>query len=83
MITTQHQTATNNFTAVQKKALQRFKKKLAQELPALRVAWAQPYSDTIIDLHLEYDKRTYRKSVKAAKLAIEAGEETGVMIILR
>jgi hypothetical protein len=83
MIANQQQTATNNFTAVQKKTLQRFKKKLAQEMPNLRVAWALPFKDSIIELHLEYNKRTYRKSLKAAKLAIEAGEETGVMIILR
>ena len=83
MITSQHQTPTNNLTAPQKKTLQRFKKKLAQEMPNLRIEWALPFKDSIIELHLEYDKRTYRKSIKAAKLAIEAGEETGVIIILR
>jgi len=83
MITNQHQTAMNGFTAVQRRTLQRFKKKLAQEMPNLRIEWALPFKDSIIELHLEYDKRTYRKSLKAAKLAIAAGEETGVMIILR
>jgi hypothetical protein len=34
-------------------------------------------------LHPETDKRTYRNSVKAAQLAIAAGEETGVTIILK
>ncbi len=73
----------NHFTPLQKKSLQRFKRKLAQEMPALRIAWVQPYNDTIIELHLEYDKRTYRRSLQASKLAVEVAEETGIMIIFR
>jgi hypothetical protein len=83
MIATLDAAANNDLTAVQKKTLQRFKKKLAQELPALRVAWVHPYNDSIIELHLEYDKRTYRKSLKASKLAVEVADETGVTIIFR
>lgn len=83
MITTQHQMATNNFSAVQKKTLQRFKKKLAQEMPNLLIAWAQPYNDTIIELHIDYDKHTYRKSLKASKLAFEVEEKTGITMIFR
>lgn len=60
-----------------------FKKKLAQEKPELHIAWVQPYNDTIIDLHIEYDKRTYRKSLKASKLAWEVGEKTDVTIVFR
>jgi hypothetical protein len=73
----------DHFSPIQRRTLQRFKKKLAQELPALRVAWAQPYNDTIIELHLEYDKRTYRKIIKASKVATEVEDETGVTIIFR
>ena len=64
--------------AAQRKAVRLFKKKLAQEMPELHIAWGQPYNDTIIDLHIEYDKRTYRKSLKASKLACEVGEKTDV-----
>jgi hypothetical protein len=83
MINHHNKATTNNMSAVQRKTLQRFQKRLAQALPNFRIAWAIPVDDDFIELHLETDKRTYRNSVKAAKLAIEAGEETGVMIILR
>ena len=73
----------NNLNAVQKTSLQLFKKKLAQELPALRVVWAYSYNDRIIELHLEYDKRTYRKSLAASKVAVEVADETGITVILR
>ena len=84
MITTnQHGVSDNHLNTAQKKTLLRFKKKLAQELPALRIAWANPVKATIIELHLEYDKRTYRKSLKASTLATEVEDETGVIIVFR
>ncbi len=83
MITNYTDVAANNFSALQKKTLMSFKKKLAQELPVVRVEWAQPYNDTIIELHLEYDKRTYRKIMKASKLAGEVEDKTGITIIFR
>ncbi len=84
MITANRNVGSNNhLNTAQKKTLQLFKKKLAQEMPKLRIAWAQPYSDTIIELHIEYDKRTYRKSLKASKLAVEVEEKTGITMIFR
>jgi len=84
MITTNHHSeSNNNLNAAQKKTLQRFKKKLAQEMPNLRIAWAQRYNDTIIELHIEYDKHTYRKSLKASQLAAEVEDKTGVIMIFR
>ena len=83
MITHRNKAATNGMTTMQRKALLRFKKSLTETLPNFRIAWALPVEDEFIELHLETDKRTYRNSVKAAQLAIEAGEETGVTIILR
>lgn len=84
MITTnQHEVSSNHLTPAQRKTLQRFKNKLAQELPALRIAWANPVKDTIIELHLEYDKWTYRKSLKASTLAAEVEDKTGVIIVFR
>jgi hypothetical protein len=73
----------NHLNPAQKKTLQLFKTKLAQEMPALRIAWANPVKDTIIELHLEYDKRTYRKSLKASTLASEVEDKTGVIIVFR
>ena len=81
--TNQHKAPSNNLTVSQKRSLQLFKKKLQQELPALRIAWVHSFKDTIMELHLEYDNRTYRKSIKAAKLASDVADETGVTIILR
>jgi hypothetical protein len=84
MITTNnHAVSNNHLNAAQKKTLQLFKKKLAQEMPKLRIAWAQPYNDTIIELHIEYDKHTYKKSLKASRLAFEVEEKTGVTMIFR
>lgn len=75
--------ADNHFTPLQKRSLQRFQQKVAQKMPELRIAWAQPYNDTIIEMHVDYDQRTYRKGLKASKLAVEVKEETGVLIIFR
>jgi hypothetical protein len=84
MITMNHNVVSNNhLNTAQKKTLQLFKKKLAQEMPKLRIAWAQRYNDTIMELHIEYDKRTYRKSLKASKLAVEVEEKTGITMIFR
>jgi hypothetical protein len=83
MTTNQHAVPNNHLNAAPKKTLQLFKKKLAQEMPKLRIAWAQPYNDTIIELHIEYDKHTYRKSLKASTLAAEVEDETGVTMIFR
>jgi len=83
MITHQNKATTNGMTAMQRKTLLRFRRSLTQALPNSRIAWALPVEDDFIELHIEHDKRTYRKSLKAAQLAIAAGEETGIMIILR
>ncbi len=81
---TNHRAAANLFSPIQKKkTFLSFKKKLAQEMPALRIEWAQPYNDTIIELHLEYGTRTYRKAMKASKLAGEVEDKTGITIIFR
>jgi hypothetical protein len=75
--------AARHFSPLQKKTLTRFKTKLAQEMPELRVEWALPYSDTIIELHLEYDKRMYRKIIKASRVTGAVENETVVTIIFR
>lgn len=65
MITTMKPAASyNHLNAAQKRTLQLFKKKLEEEMPKLRIAWAQRYNDTIMELHIDYDKHTYRKASK-------------------
>jgi hypothetical protein len=83
MIATEDVSMNDHLTTIQKKSFQLFKKKLSKELPALRIAWVHPYNERIIELHLEYDKRTYRKSLVASKLAVEVADETGITVILR
>jgi hypothetical protein len=73
---------TNNLNSLQKKTLQKFKKRLAAALPKVRIEWAKAYSEDIIELHIEYDKYTYRNGLKASTVATEVEEETGVTIIL-
>jgi len=73
---------TNNLNKLQKRTLQEFKKRLAEALPKVRIEWAKAYSEDIIELHIEFDKYTYRNGLKAATVATEVEEETGVTIIL-
>lgn len=79
---TQVEFATNNLNALQKKTLQKFKTRLARELPKVQIAWAKAYSEDIIELHIEYDKHTYKNGLKASTVATDVEEETGVTIIL-
>jgi len=74
---------TNNMNALQKKTFLRFKERLEEMLPSFRIAWALGVEKDFIELHLETDKRTYRNSLMASKLATEVEDETGVTIILR
>jgi hypothetical protein len=83
MNTSRNGVTKNEFSPLQKKSLQRFKKKVTEKMPDLRIAWALPYNDRIIELHLEDDKFSYRRSLRASKLAFEVAEETGITIIFR
>lgn len=73
---------TNNLNELQKKTLQKFKKRLAEEMPKVRIDWARAYSDDIIELHIEFDKYTYKTGLKASTIATEVEAETDVTIIL-
>lgn len=83
MITNQNNTQSNQLTKTQAKTFLQFKRKLAENLPNFRIEWVLPVKKNIIELHLESDKRTYRNSIKASKLATEVEDETGVTIIFR
>jgi plasmid replication initiation protein len=82
MMNTQTERITNNLNDLQKKTLQKIKKRLAAEMPKVRIEWARAYSDDIIELHLEYDKHTYKNGLKASTIATEVEAETDVTIIL-
>jgi hypothetical protein len=73
----------NNMTPRQKETLLKFKRKLAESLPKVRIEWAKAYNKDIIELHLEYDKYNYRNSIKAATVATAVEDETDITIILR
>jgi hypothetical protein len=79
---TQPEMIKNNMTAKQKNTLRLFKERLARALPKVQIEWAKAYNEDIIELYVEYDKDTYKNDLKAATLATEVAEETGVTIIL-
>jgi hypothetical protein len=77
-------TQNNNLSGIQSKTFKQFRRKLNEMVPDYRITWVHPYNETIIEVGLEPQKKwTYRKSIQAAKLAIEVGDEAGVTIILR
>jgi hypothetical protein len=73
---------TNNLNGLQKKTLQKFKRRLAEEMPKVRIEWVRAYSDDIIEMHIEFDKYTYRSGLKASTIATEVEAETDVTIVL-
>jgi hypothetical protein len=73
----------NNLTKAQAKTVRKFKNSLAKKLPDFRIVWVKPVKENMIELHLESEKRTYRRGLQAVKLAVEVEDETGVIIILR
>ena len=83
MTSNQNSKPANQLTKKQAKTFSQFKRKLADNLPTFRIEWVLPVKANIIVLHLESDKRTYRNSIKASKLATEVEDETGVTIIFR
>jgi len=67
----------------QMKTFERFQRQLKKKVPDYTITWVRPYSKSIIEVGYEPQKKmTYRKSIQAAKLAIEIGDKTGVTIIL-
>ena len=76
-------TQNNHLSKAQAKTFAQFKSKLTKQLPSFRIEWVHPVKEKMIELHLESDKQTYRNIIKAAKLAVEIEEKTGVTIILR
>jgi len=75
--------SSNGLNKTQTATVVKFKNRLARKLPNFHIAWVKPVKENMIELHLETEKRTYKNSRQAVKLAIDVEDETGVIIILR
>lgn len=74
----------NNLSKAQLKALEKYRRGLTKKVPDFRLTWVHPVKETIIEAGLETPKKmTYRKTLQAARLAMEVQDETGVLVILR
>jgi hypothetical protein len=74
----------NNLSSIQAKTFKQFRRKLTVKVPDYRITWVHPYNETIIEIGLEPQKKwTYRKSLRASKVATEVEDETGITIVLR
>jgi len=76
----------HNLSSVQLKTFKKFQRSLSEKVPDYHIAWVRPspYKESIIEIGLESQKKIgYRKGLRAAKVAIEVEDETGVTIILR
>jgi len=77
-------TQNNNLSNTQLKAFEKYRRRLIKKVPDFHLTWVHPVKETIIEAGLEPQKKmTYRKTMRAAKLAMEIQDETGVLIILR
>jgi hypothetical protein len=78
------QNKNHNLSSVQLKTFKKFQRKLNDKVSDYRIAWVRPYKENMIEIGLDSPKKIgYRKGLQAVKLAIEAEDETGVIIILR
>jgi len=74
----------NNLSGIQSKTFKQFRRKLNEKVPDYRITWVHRYNDTIIEVGLEPQKKwTYRKSIRASKVATEVEDLTGITIVLR
>jgi len=77
-------TANGTLSTKQLKAFEKYRRGLTKKVPDFRLTWVLPVKETIIEAGLEPQKKmTYRKTLQAAKLAMEVQDETGILIILR
>jgi len=70
-------------TKAQATAFHRFRRRLEQYLPDCQIKAVFPYDDNIIQIRVEIPNETYRRGLKACKLAVEVEDETGICIILK
>jgi len=73
----------NNLSPEQTRTFSRFQRKLKEKVPDYHIAWVHPVKENMIEVGLESkNKMTYRKTLQAARAAIEVEDKTGVFVIL-
>jgi hypothetical protein len=75
--------ATEHLTEAQGAALQCYCEKLERHLPQFHITGVEPLKENLIQVWLESTDWSYQAGRKAAKLAVEVEDETGIFIILR
>jgi len=77
------QNKNHNLSSVQLRTFSRFQRKLKEKVPDYHIAWVRPVKENMIEVGLESkNKMTYRKTLQAARAAIEVEDKTGVFVIL-
>lgn len=77
------ETRNGNLTGLQLKTFKKFQNRLRTKVPDYHIAWVRPYSETIIEIGLEPQKKmTYRKTMRASKIASEVEDATDMTIVL-
>ena len=72
----------NRLSGAQLRTFREFRRKLNEKVPDYPIAWVRPVKENMIEVCLEPQKLSYRKTHQAAKLAIEMEEKTGIFVIL-
>jgi len=71
-----------NLSNKQLKAFRKFRRQLNEKVPEYRIVWVRPYNERIIEVGMESQKKIgYRKMLRAAKVAIEVGDEADIVIV--
>jgi hypothetical protein len=71
-----------NLSAKQLRTFRKFRRRLSEKVPEYRIVWVRPYNERIIEVGLEAQKKIgYRKLLQTAQMAIEVGDEAGVVIV--
>ena len=84
MSTNNFETQNNNLSGIQLKTFKKFQRRLREKVPDYHIAWVHPYSQTIIQVGVEPQKKmTIKKTMQASKVATEVEDETGITIVLR
>ena len=77
------ETRNGNLTGTQLKTFKKFQHKLRAKVPDYHLGWVRPYSETIIEIGLNPQKKmTYRKTMQASKIATEVEDATDMTIVL-
>ncbi|MGH7596128.1 MAG: hypothetical protein ACREOI_07225 [bacterium] len=77
------ETNNDNLSGIQLKTFKKFQRRLKEKVPDYHIAWVHPYSETIIKVGVEPEKKmTIRKTMQASRVATEVEDEMGITIVL-